>query len=326
MKKLIAIVFSLALMFTIFPVCAVSAQEGELAVYMQDFTDIEKVRQDFSAYSVYDLGTETEYDTIDADETGSGYWYLNKDTDGSPQISRKNQEEGTPLNGSNGTKYIRILTFTRQKFVNFELEVDFKRGAATAYWAGIAIRQLNEGKYFLEDGAGIFCQQEGTTTVWGTDGVGGPHEATPIAGFQANAYHHLRVVCNGLTLEIYVDGVQTMTRTLPRTFFRLGYVSLVSVNNDSSYKNFSIKELPIDRLPEEAAQSPVPDAGGEDSLSVLAQLPPAERLPVSHESEGGADGWTVAAIITGCTTALAVAGVIVVLLVGRKGKKPHSKE
>ena len=325
MKKLSIILLVVLLALGTFPAIAAGAETSEtaeagdaLASYSQDFTDIESVRNDFSAYYVYDLGTESETDAIAEDESGSGNWYLNNDTDGSPQITRKNLENGNALNGSDGTRHIRILTFTRQKFVNFELEVDFKRGASTAYWAGVAIRQLNEGKYFLEDGAGIFCQQEGTTTVWGTDGVGGPHEATPIAGFAPNAYHHLRVVCDGLSLEIYIDGALTMTRTLPRTFFRSGYVSLVSVNNDSSYKNFKIKELPIERLAEEEPQAPIPEADSEDSLSNIAKLPPAERFPVEHSGGAGNTYWTVAAIVTGCTTALAAAGVALVLVLRKK--------
>ena len=327
MKKLTVVMLVLALACGIIPclnaVAEESSSQEQLAYYTQDFSDLESVQNDFSAYSVYDLGTDSESDMIAGNADGSGYWYLNQDTDGSFQISRKNLEDGKELDGANGTRYIRILTFTRQKFVHFELEVDFKRGESTAYWAGIAIRQLNQGKYFLEDGAGIFCQQEGTTTLWGADGVGGPYEAEPIANFAANAYHHMKVICNGLTLEIYVDGALTMSRTLPHSFFRLGCVSLVSVNNDSSYKNFSIKELPIERLPEEEEQEPIPEADSEDSLSNLSKLPAAERFPVEHEakeSENNGAFWTVMAIVTGCTAALAIAWATVVFVSRKKHK------
>lgn len=327
MKKLTVVMLVLALACGLVPCLNAAAEESapqeQLAYYSQDFSDLESVQNDFSAYSVYDLGTDSESDMIDENADGSGYWYLNQDTDGSYQITRKNLEDGKELDGANGTRYIRILTFTRQKFVNFELEVDFKRGKSTAYWAGIAIRQLNQGKYFLEDGAGIFCQQEGTTTLWGSDGVGGPYEADPIPKFSPNAYHHMKVVCNGLTLEIYVDGSLTMSRTLPRSFFRQGYVSLVSVNNDSSYKNFSIKELPIERLPEEEGQQPIPEADSEDSLSNLSKLPAAERFPVEHnakEGDNNAAVWTVMAIVTGCTAVLAIAWATIVFVIRKKHK------
>lgn len=321
MKRISVIILALLLVLTVCPAFSASADE-QLATYSQDFSNLESVRNDFSAYSVYDLGTESEKDSIEADAKGKGYWYLNTDTDGSSQISRKNLEDGKPLDDDYGTKYIRILTFTRQKFVNFEMEVEFKRGTTTFYWAGVAIRQLNQGKYFLEDGAGIFTQQEGTTTLWGTDGVGGPHEESSIPGFKANDYHHLKVICDGLSLQVYIDGNLTMSRTLPRTFFRQGYVSLVSVNNESSFKNFKIKELPIERLPEEEQQKPIPEADAENSLTNLSKLPDAERLKVTFPKDK-VDVWSILAIITGCTAILAGVGFSVLLILKKKSNKTN---
>ena len=323
MKKLFLFILIAALSLGLVPVWTVAAEEEttpQLATYEQDFTDLEKVKEDFTAYSVYTMGNESEPDSIDADQNGSGYWYLDT-IDGQPAITRKNEEAGEKLDSGDGTNHIRVLTFTRQKFVNFELEVEFKRGSATIYWAGIGFRQLMPGKYFLEDGAGIFCQQEGQTTLWGTDGVGGPHQTNAVSGFQPNAFHKLRVVCNGLTLEIYVDGVNTMTRTLPRTFFRKGYVSLISVNNDSSYRNFKITELPTEKLPPVEQQAPKPDAGTSDSLSNLSGLPSAERVELPGDPT---DLWPIAAAVTGVIFAV-VLGFGLYLLFGVLSKSKAAK-
>lgn len=316
MKKIILCMLIAALSLSAVPVWAAAAEEesAEPAVYTQDFTDLASVREDFTAYSVYDMGMESDSDSIDEDIAGTGRWYLDT-IDGQPAVTRKDREGSEPLTSSDGTRNISVLTFTKRKFVNFELEVEFRRGTSTIYWAGVGIRQLIPGKYFLEDGAGIFCQQEGQTTLWGTDGVGGPYQTNAKPGFKPNDFHKLKVVCNGLKLEISVDDEVTMTRDLPRSFFRNGYISLISVNNDSSYRNFKVTELPVERLPEEEAQSPKKEADSLDSLTNLSKLPPAER--VSLPGKSGVDVWTITAIVS-IVLFLAVAAFGLVLVLSRK--------
>ena len=61
-----------------------------------------------------------------------------------------------------------------------------------------------------------------------------------------------------------------MTQNLPEEFYDTGYVSLVSVNNETKYRNFRIKALPEPEKEGYKDFAPVPEADRDDALSKLA--------------------------------------------------------
>ena len=119
MKKFFAIILAIVLLCSVSPVTSVFADdESALASYEQDFSNIDSVRSDFVAHSVYDLGTDSEYDSIEADINGSGYWYLAND--GTPYIQRKNLEDGSPLASSNNTAQATPFEYQNQIAMKYQ--------------------------------------------------------------------------------------------------------------------------------------------------------------------------------------------------------------
>lgn len=99
-----------------------------------------------------------------------GHWFLK---DG--KLVRENS-----IDKDAGTWRAAILTYSKQTFSNFEMEVDYKQGNQTFWWTGVAFRQAEAGKSFFDDGAGIFVQEGGQPTMWGAIGVGGRSKRRPI--------------------------------------------------------------------------------------------------------------------------------------------------
>ena len=235
------------------------------STYLQDFSDINSVRKDFSAYYVYTLGGGSEEDMIYDSYNEQGRWYLE-----SGSICRKS------LNGDVSPDYqtdsIGVLTLTKRKYVNFELTVDYCSGDSTHYWPVIAFRQNEPGRYHLSDGAGVFVQNGGKVTLWGTDGIGGPYETQGISGYENNTWHTLKIKLDGINLSVYVDDSNepNYKKSLNTEFFRMGYISLISVNNECKFKNLKIEELPITPLADKYQQAASLDTISKDSLNVLA--------------------------------------------------------
>ena len=198
-------------------------------------------------------------------------WYVSGGT-----LSRKMVEHDIDL--SSGTNSIGVVTLTKKKYTNFELTVDYKMGDLTYYWPVIGFRQTEPGKYYLSDGAGAFVQNGGKATLWGTDGVGGPYESAGYASYQNGQWHTLKVVLDGLNFKMYIDNKSEpeLSRVLPETMFRSGYISLISVNNNCSFRNLSIKELPIVDVRSSYSQEPTLDTFSEASL--LRQAKTVENI------------------------------------------------
>lgn len=285
-KKLLGGLLALSLVISLLFVpqnLFANAENSEvLAEYTQNFTDIESVQEDFDAFYTYTMGGSNEPDTIASNKESADRWYIEN---GVIRRTAKDDDISMDLN----TDSIAALTFKRQKFVNFELSIDYKMGSQTYYWPVIAFRQSEKGKYFLEDGAGVFVQEGGNVTLWGTDGVGGPYAADAIPGYAAKAhdFHNMRVVVDGLDLNVYIDNsaAPIMKRKLPASFFKSGYISLISVNNDSEFKNLSIKELPISPIPTAPKPDPIPDAGTDDSLDNMATEGEIIEVPEGSDSK-----------------------------------------
>ena len=266
---------SLIFIFTI--VLSLSSNINALAdeeVYTQDFSNIQSVKSDFTAYYVYTLGGGSEDDMIYESYDDQARWYLE---DGA--ITRKSLNEDIAQNY--GTNSIGVLTLTKKKYVNFELTVEYNSKSLTHYWPVVAFRQNEPGKYHLSDGAGVFVQNGGKVTLWGSEGVGGPYETSEISGYENNTWHTLKIRLEGINLSVYVDNSTNpnFTKTLNDDFFRRGYISLISVNSECSFRNLKITELPVVALADKYEQSPDLDIISNDSLNVLA----GDQLPTLNE-------------------------------------------
>ena len=290
-------------------------------IYTQDFVNIEEVKKDFGAYYLYTMGGQAEESEIGVGKTSSNRWYLDNGT-----VNRQAVDDD--IRSNLDTNSIGILTLEKQKYLNFELTVDYKKGSTTDYWPVIAVRQSEVGKYYLEDGMGIFLQKEGFVTIWGTDGVDGPYQSDSIPGYTATAndWHTLKIVLEGLDLKIYVDDLNTVAyqRMLPNTIFKTGYISLVSVNNDSSFRNLKIKELPVEAIDNNDKQEPIEEANSDDALSAIAtSVDKIDELKDLHQGNDKTSTVDVNKIIVGITGTLSIMGIILILiiLINRKFKE-----
>lgn len=243
----------------------VEALPGE--VYIQNFNDTDEINRDFGAYYLYTMGGISEKEQVGNSAYAGTRWYIEDN-------AVRRQEISDDIDLSIGTNSFAILTLETKTYINFELTVDYKNGGDTYFWPVIAFRQSEKGRYFLEDGAGVFVQNEGLVTVWGGEGVGGPFESSPVPGYGAatTEWHTLKIVVDGLDLFVYLDDMvePALFRSFQSGFFKAGYISLISVNNSSSFRNLRIVEKPVKPIDGATKpQQPVPDAGTPDSLDSI---------------------------------------------------------
>ena len=185
---------------------AAYAAEGD--TYTQNFASADKVNEDFEAYYQSTMGASSNRTSVGASSSDTTNYYVERG-----ELIRHSVEGD--ISRDLGTDSFAILTFTKQQYVNFDLTVEYKMGAATYYWPVVAFRQSEAGKYFLETGGGIFAQQEGMVTLWGADvdGIGGPYESTSPGGYDRNAWHKFRIRLDGLDLTVWLDGSGTPALT-----------------------------------------------------------------------------------------------------------------
>ncbi len=273
MKKLLTSILSFAivcLMLTPFAGIKLSASAAtandyeakgdEFYTYVQDFTDVTAVNADFNAFYRENALGGAQMEQVGTDPTATDtHWCV----DGGV-LKRIN---GVDKNAD--TNRIAILTFSKEAYANFEMSVDYKAGP-TGFWPVIGIRQLEEGKYHLDDGAGVFLQSSGMMTLWGDPAVGGPHEFSAVPGYNATAWHNMQIRVLGNLLSVSVDNQPWKSQALPSEFYDIGYVSLISVNNETEYKNFRIKPLIEPEKEPVKNFAPVVEANSDDALSNLA--------------------------------------------------------
>ncbi len=238
----------------------VFAEEDEniFPTYEQDFSSVDAVNADFDAGYVSVQGSATRKETVGQE---NGHWFIEDGV-----LVRKNDIDGN--NG--GTWRAALLTYNKQQFTNFELEVDYLQGPSTYWWTAVIFRQT-ESKNFFDDGAGIFVQEQGMMTMWGSVGVGGPYEKSPvIENYDRNAWHHMKLTVQGNVARLQIDEEEPVEWSLQGSFYREGYVTLASINNDSAFDNFKITELPEAEEPEIPVIPPVAEADTDDALGNLA--------------------------------------------------------
>ncbi len=242
-----------------------AAKADDYYSYVQKFEDVNSVNNAFHAYYRENaLGSaKAEYVSSSSMATDT-HWYVDNGV-----LSRINDVRPDEDSGSFETNQVAILTFTKDAYLNFELSVDVKRGAE-GFWPVIGIRQIEEGKYYLDDGAGVFVQQNGLITLWGDQVVSGPYEFASVSNYNDSQWHNLQVKVLGNMLYVSVDNAPWAEKSLPAEFYDTGYVSLISVNNSSQFKNFRIKAL-AEPVEEEFGEFvPEQEANTSDSLSNLA--------------------------------------------------------
>lgn len=290
MKKTVFLTVFLAVLigFGCFSTAPVKAEENdygekpdEFYTYVQKFTDLDSVNNAFHAYYLEKaLGSsKTEAVVADANDT-ENHWAI---TDG--VLKRINDVKKDSNSGNYETNQIAVLTYAKETFLNFELSVDVKRGPS-GFWPVIGIRQIEEGKYYLDDGAGVFVQENGMITLWGDAVVTGPYEFATVDGWKMHEWHNLQIRVLGNELMVSVDHAPWVTQALKEEFYDEGYVSLCSTNNLSEFRNFRIKALAEPEAPEVKTFAPVKEANTDDSLSKLAGEVKSKESLFEREPEG----------------------------------------
>lgn len=220
MKKLITLCMSLVMLCSV--LCLPTS--AAVAPYTNNFssrTDLD----DWQAYFAVGVGT------VESEKFANHWQWKNG------AVSRIND-----IVENEGTKYIASLTLKDVRVRNFELSVKYQKTGSDWPWAAVAIRQNFPGRFFLDDGLGIFVQDEGLATFWGADECKGPYEGSKINGYDKSAVHTMKITALNDLITVYIDGEKAMERSFP-AFVREGYVSLVSVNNAVTFDDFSLTKL-----------------------------------------------------------------------------------
>ncbi len=235
-----------------------------ISTYEQDFSDVDSVNSDFSAWYLRTMGGVKYASSIaDSEEQAE-----ENDTNFYVENNSLIRYDSGDIDVNEDTTQIAIATLTAQKYTNFELEVDYLQGSETYYWPVVAFRQSKEGSYYLEDGSGVFVQEGGKTTYWSSID-GGPYESGAMDNYDRTIKHTLKIRLVGLDLKVWVDDELTYSKTLGQATFTTGYISLTSVNNDCEFSNLKITELGVYRLSTET-QEPLESSDSEYSLDNMA--------------------------------------------------------
>lgn len=264
----ITISFICILIFSFILICSqnvfITLAENDLFEYSQDFSDVNVVNTDFSAFYVRITGGRSYSEKVNQEE--DGHWQLEN------SVLTSLVEEDSGASTEFKTEKYSILTYNKRQFLNFEVSVDYLMGDYSYLWPSIAFRQAEEGKTFFNDGGAVFIQKEGKPTLWGSKLVGGPYEGKAIANYDSSEWHNLKVSVVGNDAVVYVDNNKVYEKRLNASFYQDGYISLISVNNNSSFKNFKIKELEEAELKVPPVHKPIDSSNDSDSLDNLAKV------------------------------------------------------
>lgn len=182
------------------------------------------------------------------------------------------------FNVNDGANKIASLTYIKHKYRNFELEVDYTMGSDNYWWPVVSFRKDRPDNSFLADGSCAFVQQDGKATFWGpaSDAIA----SVPIAGYNRNIQHHMKLRIVDYDAKLYVDGILQNSYRLPKFTPYSGYISLMSVNNNSSFDNLLITNLDDFGNPtatkELVSVSKVNDVSvdlGSDKATAISKLP-----------------------------------------------------
>lgn len=291
-KKIFLTVLTAVLVcFCSFSVAPINAEDNDYSEkpdsfysYVQSFTDVSAVNNAFHAYYLENaLGSAKAESVVSDVNSAEGHWAV----DGGA-LKRINDVKKDENSGSYETNQVAVLTFTKESYLNFELSVDVKSGS-NGFWPVIAIRQAEEGKYYLDDGAGVFVQHNGVITLWGDKVMSGPYEFGSVEGWQNQSWHNWQIRVLGNELFVSIDHAPWVKQELKEDFYNTGYGSLCSVNNESEYRNFRIKALAEPEAPAIESFAPVKEATSSDALSNLAGEVKSKDTLFEREPSNGSD-------------------------------------
>ena len=151
------------------------------------------------------------------------------------------------------TDKVSMLTYKGGTFKDFEINVDYKRGTKTYFWAMVGFGETKVAKYMTQDGGGYaaYFENEGRPVFWGplvnvnheTDRLRPPTLWFNEYNTDPNAIHHLKLVVKNKLAYLYLDDFTTPLVAQLGDDYIGGYISLISCSNDVSFDNFSITRL-----------------------------------------------------------------------------------
>lgn len=230
--------------------------------YEQDFSDLAKVNQDFSAFYLTQFMGEWFKEEVAATPSGTAHW---------AQSAEAGLVRAGDISSADGMANYAMLAYTAKRYANYRMQVEIKQGTATNYWAMLGIRLEEAGKHVFADGLGYYCETDGSVKAWGHGLHGGPYDMGKIAEYSQSAYQTYTVTVSG-NYCIIESGGSTILSLMPTRFYRQGFITFYSINNDTAIRNFKVKELPrsetaLSDFPPEQA---LPSADSDDSLDNMA--------------------------------------------------------
>ena len=321
--------FALLLAFilaAVLPFGAVWAQEEQSAEeetwdYEQDFTDVDAINSDFNAYYLTAfMGTLTA-ETVKDESDGYSHFVAEGG------VLRRENDIGLEYNADS----IAMLYFSKQKYANFKMQIDMRQGDATTFWTGFCMRTPTLGKHHFEEGESFYVEWNGNVKTWGNGFHGGPFQCGVIPAYSQTEWYTYVVTVDGnnMTIDARPSGAPereatSITVRIPWNFYQEGYVSLLSINNNSMFRNFKIKALPdTENIGTDVpADQQKPAASGDDSLDNMIsnsdQSGPVQDVPAPEPIQDG-KGWIW--IIVGVCAAFVVGGVVAFFVVNKYKKK-----
>lgn len=335
MKKTIAVLMTAAVLSCSMVISAGAESSISGASYTNSFDSME----DLNGWEAYFLANPDTAGAASVKEDLSKHWTIENG-----KLKRINDFK----NGSSTTN-AAILTFTEMKFQYFELTVKYQKVEGNWPWAVVAFGASMPGKYFTHQGCGVFVQDEGKVTIWGTTPFDGPNESAANSGYVAKGEHTMKLRVTKDNVEVTIDDKWTQSKkysNIPE-----GYISLMSIENIATFDDLSITALDEDGNPVEGGLTEAPTtttvatttepedpnvtypaaettltSGQAYDMEELAQGtvkgdPKDESLPTADGSGSSANEntlWIVLGIVGGVVV---VAAIVVVLLVVLKKKK-----
>ena len=234
--------------------------EEEPFVYEQDFRDPESVNNDFKFYYLTRFGGTLLSEQAYAEENENGHWTVKDGV-----MSRYGE-----FDAAEGSGNIAMAFLSVRKFKNFKMTVDIRQGTMTNYWSIFSIRHDECGRHYAADGAAFYFDADGTFKTWGHGFHGGPYLLGEVDGYDQSAWYTYQITVSGNYMVVEVGGV-SMTVKMPVMFYRTGYISFMSVNNDMAVRDLRVEALPdsAEVLPDRDPDQTIPAADTEDSLDNL---------------------------------------------------------
>lgn len=154
-------------------------------------------------------------------------------------------------NDLSSTEKMAILTYNKEYLRNFELNVDYIQGNDSWKWPMIGIGSQKLGKFAYQVGGGIafYTEQEGNQVMWCNmfDSEDNRfnrknNDCNYDKVYDRNAKHHMKMIVNGNSIDVYVDGASVWHNDFPD--YNGGYIYLAANANSAQFDNLVITKLP----------------------------------------------------------------------------------